>query len=79
MDINEAAWFFLDVTRINALIITLGKCELHIAQLKGLTPSLPMMIAALKAEVLKEYNVSKNRQTLELYERKWGSIGKIIH
>ena len=76
---QRSSLVFLEVTRIIALIISLGKYELHIARLKGLTPSLPMMIAALKAEALKEYNVSKNRQILALYERKWGNIGKIIH
>ena len=80
VDINVAACFFLEeATRISALIITLGKYVLHIARLKGLISSLPMMIAALKAEALREYNVSKNRQNLELYERKWGNLGKIIH
>ena len=72
-------WFFLEnVSNIEALIITVGKCVIHKARLKGTQPNITAMLNSLKLEAQKECYGAKARNCYAKYESKWGKLKMIL-
>ena len=79
VNINRISWFFLkDISSIEALIITVGKYVIHKSKMNNCTPSLTMMLSALKVEAEKEYNGCRLRNEVEKFKSKWGEFARII-
>ena len=60
IDVDAYSWFFLnEISNIDKLVIATTKYVIHKLRTKGSTPSLSMMVNALKLEAEREYNGPK--------------------
>ena len=79
ININAENWFLLlDLSHIEVLIITLIKAYIHKSRLKSSKPLVQVMMQNIKFEVTKEYNVAKTKNRVDMFERRWGELKKLL-
>ena len=66
------------MSNIDNLVITIMKYVIHKSRIKGSTPSLSMMVNALKLEAEKEYHGAKLEKDVDKFENKWGELARIL-
>ena len=79
LSIDLRKWFLLtDLSPIEVLLVTLIKSCIHKARLKSERPSAQVMMACLKFEAVKEYNLARKYQKTEIFEQRWGELAKLL-
>ena len=51
---------------------------IHKSRLKSRKPLVQVMMQNIKFEVTKEYNVAKMKNRVDMFERRWGELKKLL-
>ena len=79
MNINPVNWFLLtDLAKIEIIVVTLMKANIHKSRLKLAKPSVQVMLQSLKFEATKEYNIAKSYNKMTVFEGKWGELRRLL-
>lgn len=79
LSIDLRKWFLLtDLSPIEVLLVTLIKSCIHKARLKSERPSAQVMMASLKFEAVKEYNLARKYQKTQIFEQRWGELARLL-
>ena len=79
MNINPVNWFLLtDLAKIEIIVVTLMKANIHKSRLKLAKPSVQVMLQSLKFEATKEYNIAKSYNKMSVFEGKWGELRRLL-
>ena len=79
LSIDLRKWFLLiDLSHIEVLVVTLLKSCIHKARLKSEKPSVQVMMANLKFEAVKEYNIARKYKKTEIFEQGWDELVELL-
>ena len=79
LPVNVQNWFFLtDLKAIEALIVTLAKVVIYEARLGEKLPNVVHFKNKIRQEAEIEYTAARSSNKTELFEKKWGSLRRIL-